>query len=257
MGADPGAFPPPGELRPIGRLVEASNATFLCAYDTDEGEIHVVYKPTAGEAPLWDFPRYTLAQREVAAYELSLAAGFDVVPPTALLVDGPAGAGSVQLWLDADEVDDLVTLVPHTDVPAGWFPIVSGVDQDEQPVALIHADDSRLRRLALFDVVANNADRKGAHVLLHEGRVFGCDHGVCFNEESKLRTVLWGWAGEPLTEEEAELVQRARTVGAAAIAELLGPDEVAALVTRCQELLDAGRFPEPGDRWPVIPWPPL
>ncbi len=252
------SFPPPGELRPIGRLVEASNATFLCAYDTDDREIHVVYKPIAGEAPLWDFPRHTLAAREVAAYELSRRAGFDVVPPTAMIADGPAGPGSVQRWLEPSDDDaDLVTLVPHSEVPSGWFPIVSGVDQEERPVALIHADDPRLRRLALFDVLANNADRKGAHVLVASNGVYGCDHGVCFHEEPKLRTVLWGWAGEPLTEAELELVRRGERDGAAAVADLLAPAEVDALGARCQELLRTGVFPEPGDRWPVIPWPPL
>ncbi len=244
-------------MRVIGRLVDASNATFLGAYDTEAGEMHVVYKPTAGEAPLWDFPRHTLAHREVAAYELSRAAGFDVVPPTAMVLDGPAGPGSVQRWLDADEVEDLVTLVEQHQVPDGWFPIIAGVDQDERPVALVHADDARLRRLALFDVLANNADRKGAHVLVHEGEVYGCDHGVCFHEEPKLRTVLWGWAGSALTSDEISLVEAARSAGADAVTPFLASDEVAALVQRCDDLLAARTFPEPGDRWPVIPWPPL
>ncbi len=256
-GLGPADFPPAGPLRPIGRLVEASNATFLCAYDSEAGDVHVVYKPAAGEAPLWDFPRYTLAQREVAAYELSRAAGFDVVPPTVLVGDGPAGPGSVQRWLEPDSDDHLVRLVPRKRVPKGWFPVVSGVDQDERPVALVHADDDRLRRLALFDVVANNADRKGAHVLLHEGRVYGCDHGVCFHDEPKLRTVLWGWSGLELTSDELVLVERAATVGADAVTPLLAPYEVTALRQRCADLLGERRFPEPGDRWPVIPWPPL
>ena len=251
-------FPPSGELRPIGRLVEASNATFLCAYDTPDGEVHVVYKPSAGEAPLWDFPPRTLAQREVAAYELSRAAGFGVVPETVMVADGPAGPGSVQRWLDDEAATpDLVVLVPRKRVPEGWFPIVAGVDQDERPVALVHADDPRLRRLALFDVIANNADRKGGHVLVHAGGVYGCDHGVCFHDEPKLRTVLWGWAGRTLTDDELALVAAARSDGADAVSVLLAPREVAALVARCDEVLGTGRFPEPGDRWPVIPWPPL
>ncbi len=254
--ADLARFAPEG-LRLVGRLVEASNATFLCSYDTDGGEVHVVYKPVAGEAPLWDFPRRTLGRREVAAYELSRAAGFDVVPDTVMVDDGPLGPGSVQRWLDGDDGPDLVTLVGEQRVPEGWFPVVRGVDQDEHPVVLVHADDPRLRRLALFDVVANNADRKGGHVLRHDSGVYGCDHGVCFHAEPKLRTVLWGWAGEPLTDAEATLVESARGAGADAVADHLTPAEVAALVDRCDELLATGRFPEPGDRWPAIPWPPL
>lgn len=259
MAALSGApFPPDGPMRVVGRLVEASNATFLCAYETLSGELQVVYKPTAGEAPLWDFPRHTLAYREVAAYELSRVCGFGVVPPTTLVDAGPAGPGSVQLWLDPDEqADPLVRLVPYRRVPQGWFPVVLGLDQDERQVALIHLDDVRLRRLALFDVLANNADRKGAHVLVHDGGVFGCDHGVCFHGDPKLRTVLWGWGGELLSDEERHLVRSASTQGAEAVSALLSRHEVDALVARCEQLLKSGRFPEPGDRWPVIPWPPL
>lgn len=252
-------FPPEGaSLRVLGRLVEASNATFLCelvgADGTELG--HAVYKPTAGEAPLWDFPRHTLGRREVAAYDLSEAAGFGVVPQTTWIEDGPVGPGSLQRWVEADD-EELVTLVLRDGAPAGWFPIVAGVDESERPVLLVHADEPGLRRLALFDVLTANADRKGAHVLVSGGRVFGVDHGVCFHTEDKLRTVLWGWAGSPLTDDEVSLVTRAADVASDVLDAWLLPSEVAAVVDRSTALLTAGAFPEPGDRWPVIPWPPL
>ncbi|MGA4508723.1 SCO1664 family protein [Propionibacteriaceae bacterium G1746] len=248
---------PSGDLRLVGRLVQASNATFLAE---DEAGARFIYKPVAGERPLWDFPDQTLGRREVAARALSEAAGFGVVPPTWYL-DGPAGPGSVQQWVDGSATD-LVNLVLADDVPEGWFGIVVGVDEDERDVALVHADAAPLRRLALFDVIANNADRKGAHILHAQAgtdepeRVLGVDHGLTFHIDDKLRTVLWGWAGEPLTDGEVALVSAAiEHVGV--LGEWLDEAEVVATRLRAELLLEAGTLPEPGDRWPVIPWPPL
>lgn len=243
---------PAGTLHLVGRLVEASNATFLGELDGERE----VYKPTAGEAPLWDFPSHTLGRREVAAYELSSAAGFDVVPPTRWSEDAPLGPGSLQRWIDA-EGDELADLVPIDKVPPGWFGIVVGVDEHDHEVALVHADHPRLRRLALFDVVANNADRKAGHVIRRGEQVYGVDHGVCFHDEPKLRTILWGWSGEELTDEETALLHRTLEVAEEALAPWLSPAEVAATVERAAQLLAEGRFPEPGDAWPVIPWPPI
>lgn len=242
----------PGAMVLVGRLVEASNATFLAELDGCQ----VVYKPTAGEAPLWDFPSATLGRREVAAFALSDAAGFDCVPPTHWIEDAPAGPGSIQDWIDADG-DDLADLVPIDEVPSGWFCIIVGVDADENEVALVHADHPALRRLALFDVVANNADRKAGHIIRRRDEVFGVDHGVSFHAEHKLRTILWGWAGEPLTVEEQALLHETLAVAEQALSPWLMPTEVQACRDRARALLDAGHFPEPGDDWPVIPWPPI
>lgn len=242
---------PLGPLSVVGRLMDASNATFVAE---DESHTRWVYKPVRGEAPLWDFPRHTLGAREVAAFSWSETSGFGVVPAT-YWFDGPYGEGSVQLWLDEIE-PRLVDVVPEDGVPAGWFPIVAGLDASDAPVVLCHADDPQLRRLALFDVLANNADRKGGHVLRHQSGAFGVDHGVCFHTEDKLRTVLWGWRGEDLTDAEAELIARAAQTAGEALSGL-APTEVEAAVRRCEDLLASGRFPEPGDAWPVIPWPPI
>lgn len=248
-----------GELEVVGRLVEASNATFLTRLTTTDGERECVYKPVQGERPLWDFPRRTLGLREVAAYELSRVAGFDLVPVTAL-VDGPFGLGSLQLWVDNDERDNagLVDLVPAASLPrAGWFACVQGLDAAERPVAVIHADHPGLRRLALFDCLVNNADRKGGHILSSGGRVFGVDHGICFHREPKLRTLLWGWAGHELTDSERVLIGRARDDGPAALAELLSEAEIEALVRRAEVLLRRGTLPRARGEWPAIPWPPF
>ncbi len=247
------------ELEITGRLLSASNATFLTQLRTDGLDVQCVYKPTQGERPLWDFPLRTLGRREVAAYELSRVCGFDCVPVT-VFVDGPLGPGSLQVWVESedDAVAQLVDLVPSRKVPReGWFRCVEGLDADDSAVAVIHADDPALRRLAVFDVLVNNADRKGGHILSSEGHVFGIDHGVTFNVDHKLRTLLWGWGGSELTETERALVRRARDDAPAGLVGLLDDDEVDAMVRRADLLLNRNRLPRPRGQWPSIPWPPF
>ncbi len=252
-------LPGPGaNLHILGRLESASNATYLAEAVLDgQPPRRCVWKPVAGERPLWDFPDGTLAGREVAAYALSAAAGFAVVPCT-VLVDTGDGGGALQTWVDVDDdLDDLVDLVPTGEVPAGWFPITEGLSAGGEEVTLAHADDPRLRRLAVFDALANNSDRKGVHLLPSRGAVLGCDHGLCFHVEPKLRTILWGWAGTALTPEEAELIARAARVAPRVLADLVTDDEIAALTDRAGRLVAEGRLPYPGEDWPAIPWPPL
>lgn len=255
---DPAAVLEHGQLVVEGQLVVASNATLLCRAVHGDHEVRCVYKPTAGERPLWDFPDGTLAAREVAAYLVSDAAGWAVVPPT-LLREGPFGAGMCQLWVDSIG-EDLVDVVAPDGVGDGWLHVLDAVDGDGRPVALVHADDPRLRRIALFDIVINNADRKAGHVLVDAaGTVRGVDHGVSFHVEDKLRTVLWGWAGSELTAAEREVLDRLgrsltgelgdRLVG------LLTDDEVAATRDRVTRLLRGGRLPTPAHRRRPIPWP--
>ncbi len=186
------------ELVLHGRIMPASNATFV----GEIGQVRVVYKPIAGERPLWDFPDGTLADREVAAYLVSQAVGWNVVPET-WLREGPHGLGMVQRWQEPDEDQEAVTLVPEGQVPPGYRRVFDGLDGHDQPVSLVHEDSAPLRRMAVFDVLVNNADRKGGHVLeMTDGHRYGVDHGVTFHTDHKLRTVLWGWLGERLTEEE-------------------------------------------------------
>jgi uncharacterized repeat protein (TIGR03843 family) len=217
-----------GEITIIGRITDASNATLL-------GEIEgsrVVYKPIAGERPLWDFPDGNLAQREYASFLVSEKLGLDIVPRT-ILREGPYGVGMVQEWCEPNPEVDVVEF-----------------SQSDSPV---------IRRMALFDILINNGDRKFGHILpIDLTQVRGCDHGVTFNEENRLRTVLWQWAGEKFTEVEIDLIhQFIKEIRSSDFAELLAEHEILAAIDRAEELLRSGVFPHPSDEWPAIPWPPF
>lgn len=233
------------DLEIVGRIVESSNNAMLVnatvpGDDKPGGAtpvvIQAIYKPTLGERPLGDFPDGTLAHREVAAYLVSVALGWDIVPPT-LLRDGPFGEGMVQVVVEADETVDVVEMVL--------------------------GDDPRLRRMATFDAIVNNTDRKGGHILPVDGGrlIRGVDHGVCFSTEPKLRTVLWGWRDQPFGADELDGLTRIRAALAAqlgaSLRDLLADDEVDATAARVDALLDTGRFPLPSETWPAIPWPPF
>lgn len=254
----PESVVPEGDLTLRGRVLPASNATFVGDIDG----VRVVYKPIAGERPLWDFPTGTLAGREVASYAVSQVLGWDIVPTT-ILRDGPHGPGMVQLWCDIDEEQSPVDIVTAGATPRGFRHVFDGVDAQDQPVALVHEDSTALRRMAVFDLLVNNADRKGGHVLpMRNGHRHGVDHGLTFHVEHKLRTVLWGWLGEVFDAEEMAGIRR---VGEALsgdlgseLSELLRGEEIDAALTRCRVLLSAGTFPAPESAgYPVIPWPPI
>jgi hypothetical protein len=230
-----------GELEVVGRLVASTNNAMLCTVtircpDPEPDVVAAcVYKPTLGERPLDDFPDRTLARREVAAFVVSEATGWGIVPPT-VLREGPFGQGMVQLWIDADEAVD--------------------------PVELVMGGDPRLRRVAVFDAAVNNTDRKAGHLLpVDGGHVYGVDHGVCFSPVPKLRTVLWGWRGEAFEAEEADALRGVRagldgTLGDE-LRTLLDPIEVAATARRLDRLIAGGTFPQPDPRRPALPWPPV
>ena len=221
-----------GELEITGRLVDASNATLFGVMHHEGTTLEVIYKPVAGERPLWDFPDGTLADREYVAFLLSDKTGMDLVPPT-ILREGPAGLGMVQRWIDVDESVDL----------GSYFA------QDRQ----------ELRRLALFDAIINNTDRKIGHLLPDQkGHLFACDHGVTFHTENKLRTVLWQWAGDPLTEEEFGTLDQTLTfidANTASLSTHLTNEEIEATCTRINKLRSDGIMPLPSEDWPAIPWP--
>ncbi len=252
----------------LGRLVDASNATLLAQVRLDERVRRCVYKPIRGERPLWDFPSGTLGRREVAAYEVSAAVGWHLVPPT-LLRDGPHGLGSVQIWVDDGDVGGGVLDVRAPDkVPSGWLTVLEAETYDGSPLVLAHADDPELASMAVFDAVVNNADRKIGHVLRDRvtGRLLGVDHGLTFNIEHKLRTVLWGWAGSGLAGADLDRLQTLSTLLddggdaglAGRLADLLTDAEVESTRRRVERLLSARRHPRPQPgRYPAIPWPPL
>lgn len=260
-----------GSLEAAGRLVDASNATLVCTAALDGAEVRCVYKPTRGERALWDFPDGTLGQREVAAYEVSAATGWDLVPPTVWRTDGPFGAGMAQAWVEAGHGEaaqpgaGLVDVLVPGQVPDGWREVLDARGSDGRPVVLAHADSRDLARMALIDVVINNADRKGGHVLRGRtprdvaDRVYGVDHGVCFHEENKLRTVLWGWAGEALPEDDVDaLVALDCALDSdlgTTLRELVSARELRATRSRLRRLLARGTYPLPGEGWPSLPWP--
>ena len=217
-----------GELEIIGRLVDASNASLLC---TLPNELKVIYKPIAGERPLWDFPDGNLASREVAAFYISEVGEFDVVPKT-VLREGPFGIGAIQQWIETSEAADVI--------------------------AMAQSDDPQIRNLALFDIVINNADRKFGHILITpDGQIFGCDHGVSLHEENKLRTVIWQFAEQKLTSEEiAKLKDLISKIDLNHLAKFLSAEEIAAFLQRVQGLIEDGRFSSPNPNWPAVPWPP-
>ncbi|MEU5498222.1 SCO1664 family protein [Streptomyces griseofuscus] len=261
--ADPGAAEllARGELTVRGRIRDASNAALFCTVAHDGREADCVYKPVAGERPLWDFPDGTLAAREVAAYEVSEATGWGLVPPT-VLRDGPYGEGMCQLWIEVSPEPELLALVDGEEPEPGWKAIGFAEVGAGRTALLVHADDERLRRLAVLDAVINNADRKGGHLLpTADGRLYGIDHGVTFNAEDKLRTLLWGWAGEPLTAEAVGVLKGLRDALDGDLGERLGPlitpAELDATRARVAALLASGLHPEPGGDWPAIPWPPV
>lgn len=245
-----------GELELTGRIRTASNATFVGTIDG----VTVVYKPIAGENPLWDFPDGNLASREAAAYLVSQAFGWNVVPRT-WLREGPMGLGMVQLWQDRDPDQDPVDLIPADEMPEhGWRHVLDGQDEQNRVVSLIHEDSPALRRMAVFDVVVNNADRKGDHILaMPDGHRHGVDHGLTFHAEHKLRTVLWGWLGDDLNTDELAGIDRVRSLLAGelgdTLTELLSADEIAALAERCDRLRSDGTFPAPSGDMPAVPWP--
>ncbi|QHY94637.1 Phosphatidylinositol 3- and 4-kinase [Streptomyces sp. S4.7] len=255
-----------GELAVRGRIREASNAVLYCAVSYEGEEALCVYKPVAGEQPLWDFPDGTLARREVAAYEISEVTGWGLVPPT-VLRDGPYGEGMCQLWIEADESDappQLLALVEEKEPAEGWKAIGFAEVGEGRTALLVHADDPRLRRLAVLDAVINNGDRKGGHLLpAAGGRLYAIDHGVTFNVDDKLRTLLWGWAGEPLPAEAVTVLDRLAaelaegTPLTTRLAELITPAETEAVRSRVQEMRRTGLHPKPSGQWPAIPWPPV
>lgn len=264
------AVPSDGELEldPSIRLTAASNITLGARISG----VPVVYKPKSGERPLHDFPAGTLADREIAAHRVARTGGWDVIPATELR-DGPLGPGSAQRWVEHSEAsavgDEALQLVSPTQVPAGWIPVVAAETEDGEQVLVVHPDDPALRSIAVLDEVLNNADRKASHLLrAPDGRWWAIDNGLSLHAEDKLRTVLWGWAGDPYSDEDLSRLRALHSVlegaddgsGAGALAELLTSElltceEVDALGARVESMLARGTHTEIAvDRYP-LPWP--
>ena len=249
-----------GDLEIEGRLSGASNATMRAVATLDGVDVLCVYKPRRGERPLWDFPSGSLGEREVAAYRVSEALAWGLIPLTVWRDEGPYGPGMCQRWIDADDARAPVQVV-EVDDPSPGLTVAEGEGYGGSLVRLVHEDAPDLRRLSVLDVVVNNADRKGGHALRDtSGRLFGIDHGLTFHEEDKLRTVLWGWAGEPLA--EADLADLEAVVSrweplAEELQGLLAVREVRATRERMDALVLSAVHPEPVGAWPALPWPAM
>lgn len=249
-----------GPLEILGHLRGASNGTYLVQLG-DEADQLAVYKPVAGERPLWDFPEGTLGGREVAVRALDRLLGFDLVPTTVWRDEGPLGPGMCQQWIVESESEfaAVVDVVPEGQIPESWLRILRARDDSGMIVELVHADLPRLRDLALLDAVVNNADRKAGHVLVDStGRIFGIDHGICLHAETKLRTVLWGWTGDALAEEHLRALRQLGEMLADPLPDVdrwLSAAEQAALRARVADLVASGTYPMPSTEWPAIPWP--
>ena len=249
----PDSNSPPLEMENInviGQMVNASNSTLV----VESNGRRYIYKPRSGERPLWDFPDHTLHLRERAAYLTSELLGWDVVPETTIN-EGPYGIGSFQVWIDAEP--STVDIFAPNQVPQDWLTIMSGMDEDGEHVTLAHKDSERLKQIAVFDALVNNADRKAGHLLTDgSGKTYGIDHGVTFNEEDKLRTVLWGWIGQAIpTSLLADLAMFKTRIAGSELEELLTTAEISALSSRLDELLTQRALPSPSPHWPAVPWP--
>jgi hypothetical protein len=226
-----------GDVDVLGRMPWSSNATFLVNLSLGDDELLAIYKPQRGERPLWDFPRGTLCHREVAAFEISATLGWNIVPDT-VLRDGPAGIGMMQRFVEHDPDEHYFTLLSeHGDV---------------------------FRRMAVYDIIINNTDRKGGHCLraLDDGHIFGIDHGVSMHTQWKVRTVIWDFAGESIPPAVCHDLHAFADVlhereFSARMRELLDTFEVDALRARVDHLLATGVLPEPDRDYHSYPWPTI
>lgn len=238
------------EAKVLGQLSNASNATLLIEQDGQ----NFIYKPKDGERELFDFPSGTLYRRERAAYLVSELLDWDLVPET-LIGEGVFGVGSFQRWVESQPT--LVDIFDQKQVPSSWLIVTSGIDQSGKEVVLAHANDERLQKIALFDAVINNADRKAGHILESSDRkIWAIDHGVTFNVEPKLRTVLWGWLDEAIPENLLlDLKRILPLLKESEVAKLIDQEEFAQLISRIDLLITNQTFPKPNENWPPVPWP--
>jgi uncharacterized repeat protein (TIGR03843 family) len=227
-----------GEITVEGRFMWGSNYTFLCQIQDEACDLRAIYKPTRGERPLWDFPSESLAGREVAAYLISEAGGWHMVPPTVLREDGPAGTGSLQLFIDHDHEHHYFNFSAE--------------------------EKERLVPVVLFDVVINNTDRKGGHIIFDkDNHIWLIDHGVCFHIHPKLRTVIWDFAGQLIAETYLQQIESLKGKLASGqetheqLSHHLTSGEIRAIVSRIDRLLRVGVFPHPSDNRYSYPWPPV
>lgn len=243
------------DLHLTARLASASNQVFAGSLNTATGEVPVIYKPISGERPLWDFPGATLAVHEVLTFEIDSLLGWGLVPPTVLRLDAPFGSGVLQQYVPAPVTND-VAVVPASQHSDGWVVIVQGVNAEDEPVQLRHRRSRRLQMFALVDAMCNNTDRKASHLLGDGDEVYGIDHGLCFHAQDKLRTVVWGFAGQQIPADlHADLLTLSQTVVGSGAFTLLTAEAQEATQRRLANLVATAEFPVPHGNWPALPSP--
>lgn len=247
-----------GDIEIQGLIPESSNGALKAVLRKDEEEISVIIKPTTLIRPLWDFPEKDLNNRELATFELSEQLKLNFVPVSIKRNIPKIGDCLIQEWID--EVDNQLIIVrSEGEIPKHYKKVINGYDELNKLVSLAHDDDKELRKIAIFDLIINNADRKGGHILKDKnGKVWIIDHGVTWHQESKLRTILWGWIGEKFENDDLKLLEKAQIEISNWIenrSNLLSIEEMKEAINRIEVVLEEGRFPEPSKDWPAIPWP--
>jgi len=247
-----------GNLEVLGLVRPASNETYLCRLPSG---MQCAYKPISGERALWDFPDGTLAHREHSAWLVSQALGWGIVPET-VLRDGPFGMGVVQRWIDTAKDSFPALIVEADQLPQGYLTVLEAIDAEGRQVVLAHEESSALFRMAIFDLITNNTDRKGGHILAQtDGQRFGIDHGLCFHHSDKLRTILWGFSDRLIPDDYLEaltsLLEQLDAELGAQLELALTSKEVAALGQRVRRTIQNRVMPRPASDWPALPWPPM
>ncbi len=247
-----------GDIEILGLIHESSNGALKAKISLNDTSIHAIIKPNALIRPLWDFPEMDLNYRELATFNLSERLDLNFVPYSVLREIKDIGICLVQEWID-EVSSDLVIIKNDLEIPKDYKKVLNGYDDLNKLVSLAHKDDHVLRSIAIFDLIINNADRKGGHILKDANqKIWVIDHGVSWHTENKLRTILWGWIGDELSSSDVQLMNRAKqilNVWRDEETEYLKPDEINAAISRVDVVLQEGKFPEPSKEWPAIPWP--
>ena len=247
-----------GEIEIEGLIPDSSNGALKVLVSDDKQNIHAILKPEVSIRPLWDFPALDLNNREYATYLLDRELELNYVPETVMRNVNGIGNSLIQEWVEESD-NDLIIVKSPDDIPEDYLKVLQGYDELNKLITLAHKDDRDLRNLCLFDLVINNADRKGGHLLMDsDHKMWAIDHGVSWHQESKIRTVLWGWIGADFNKEDLNLLEKAKDIlqtWKEQEFDYLSKIEIGQAIIRTEELLKVNAFPQPGNQWPAVPWP--
>lgn len=247
-----------GDISIIGMIPESTNGAIKITIDSASSQIQAILKPDVSIRELWDFPNQDLNDREYATYLLSQEINLNVVPETVIKEIEGVGRALIQEWV-IETANDLVIVKSPDDIPEDYLKIIQGYDQLNKLITVAHKDDQTLRKISLFDLIINNADRKGGHLITDDkNSIWAIDHGVTWHEENKIRTVLWGWIGQNFNSDEIEMLKSSLSVlkrWEVNDFEYLSKIEILSAKERVEKLLENEIFPSPTGDWPAVPWP--